>query len=265
MGKFFDAIPEFLFPWIKQQKMFWVATAPLGADGHVNISPKGYEGSFHILNEKQVWYEDLTGSGVETISHLKENGRITIMFNAFEGPPRICRLFGTGTVYEFGTPEYDTLLPAESRQPGSRSVIMVDVHKVGTSCGFSVPFFTFKAERPKLHNLLASKEKADIEAAASCTPSELEKQPRQTNKGLKAYWNLENLKSIDGLTGIEHAHESTVGFRRDSTESNWTVDERVAVKHEKNIFGELDKQLVVGLILGVVITMLYGCLRQLYF
>ncbi|TFK34647.1 hypothetical protein BDQ12DRAFT_656566 [Crucibulum laeve] len=264
MGQFFDAIPEFLFPWIKQQKMFWVATAPLGTDGHVNVSPKGFEGTFRIVNEKQVWYEDLTGSGVETISHLKENGRITIMFNAFEGPPRICRLFGTGTVYEFGTPEYDVLLPAESRQPGSRSVIMVDVHKVGTSCGYSIPFFTFKSNRFKLHNFATKREKADIEAEASCTPSELAEQPRRTDQGLKAYWNLRNLKSIDGLTGIEHAHESTAGFKRDSTEGNWKDDERVSVKHGKNIFGGLDRQLVVGLVLGVVITTVYRRLVQLY-
>lgn len=103
---------------------------------------------FHIVNPRQVWYEDLTGSGesesvveclswktrpgVETISHLRENGRITVLFNAFEGPPRIARLYGRGTVYEFGTPEYNSFIPAESRKPGSRSVIVVDVYKVST-------------------------------------------------------------------------------------------------------------------------------------
>ena len=113
MGKFYDEIPEYLIPWIKQQKIFWVASAPLRPDGHINVSPKGYEGTFHIENSKRFWYEDLTGSGkwncssmgrhcytcytgVETISHLRENGRITVMFSAFDGPPRICRLFGTG-------------------------------------------------------------------------------------------------------------------------------------------------------------------------
>jgi len=110
MGAFYDEIPSFLVPWINAQKIFWVATAPLSEDGHVNVSPKGFENTMHVVlkevdtdGEKKatsnaVWYEDLTGSGVETISHLRENGRITIMFTAFEGPPRIVRLFGTGTV-----------------------------------------------------------------------------------------------------------------------------------------------------------------------
>jgi hypothetical protein len=120
MGQFFDEIPENIIPWIQKQQMFWVATAPLTPSGHVNVSPKGYDDTFFIIDSHRVWYEDLSGSGMslsskigqtvvldrhtflveckgnETISHLRENGRITIMFNAFEGPPRIVRLFGTG-------------------------------------------------------------------------------------------------------------------------------------------------------------------------
>ncbi|KAJ3563809.1 hypothetical protein NP233_g8692 [Leucocoprinus birnbaumii] len=97
MVKFYDTIPDFVVPWLKAQKVFWVATAPLTGEGHVNVSPKGiFEGNFCVVDEKSVWYEDLTGSGVETISHLRENGRITVMFTAFDGPPRICRLFGKG-------------------------------------------------------------------------------------------------------------------------------------------------------------------------
>ena len=117
MAKFFDEIPQFLVEWILKQKMFWVASAPLTSDGYVNVSPKGIEGSFHVVSPTQVWYEDLTGSGmsqavlhlslpidyyvselsgVETIAHLRENGRITVLFNAFDGPPRIARIFGKG-------------------------------------------------------------------------------------------------------------------------------------------------------------------------
>lgn len=99
MGVFYETIPKSLIPWILEQKVFWVATAPLSASGHVNVSPKG--GSyFGILDEKTFWYMDLTGSGNETISHLHEpnNGRITIMFNAFDGPPRIVRLWGKGEI-----------------------------------------------------------------------------------------------------------------------------------------------------------------------
>lgn len=116
MGQFYTEIPSFLIPWIKQQKMFWVATAPLSETGHVNVSPKGFNGTFHIVDQNKVWYEDMSGSGMttfscanlyirahligslgaETVAHLRENKRITVMFNAFEGPPRIVRLFGTG-------------------------------------------------------------------------------------------------------------------------------------------------------------------------
>lgn len=124
MGKFFDEIPQFLIEWIVKQKMFWVASAPLSSTGFVNVSPKGVEGSFHLVSPTQVWFEDLTGSGtfricsflppqvvqlpqiltpyvwsgVETIAHLRENGRITVLFSAFEGPPRIVRIFGKGTL-----------------------------------------------------------------------------------------------------------------------------------------------------------------------
>ena len=97
MGKFYESIPPELVPWMLKQEMFWVATAPLSPEAHVNVSPKGVRDSFHYVSPTRVWYQDLTGSGVETISHLRENGRITLMFNAFEGPPRIVRLFGIGT------------------------------------------------------------------------------------------------------------------------------------------------------------------------
>ena len=98
MGKFYETIPKSLFPWIREQKVFWVASAPLSGNGHVNVSPKG-GAYFGVLDEKTFWYMDLTGSGIETTSHLHEpgNGRITILFNAFEGPPRILRFWGKGT------------------------------------------------------------------------------------------------------------------------------------------------------------------------
>lgn len=122
MGQFYEEIPTFLVSWIHEQKMFWVATAPLSETAHVNVSPKGFEGTFHIASPTKVWYEDMSGSGtytpllflfrrtsstdyrirragVETIAHLRENGRITILFTAFEGPPRIARLFGTGMAH----------------------------------------------------------------------------------------------------------------------------------------------------------------------
>ncbi|KAK0186847.1 hypothetical protein F5146DRAFT_1004909 [Armillaria mellea] len=172
MGKFYDEIPGYVMTTITKQHMFWM--------GSVNISSKGVEGTFHIIDSHTIWYEDLSGSGVETISHLRENGRITILFNAFEGPPSIVRLFGRGKFYEFGTPEYNALIPPETRHPGSRAVIMIDVHKVGTvrsfqlcgvsllikfqSCGYAVSFYEFKSHRTRLLEIAAEFELVDIEA-----------------------------------------------------------------------------------------------------
>jgi len=159
MGHTVDEIPNYVMEWIPKQHVFWVASAPLTADGHVNISPKGVEGTFHVVNSRQVWYEDLSGSGAETISHIRENGRITILFNAFDGPPRIIRLYGKGTIYEIGTPEYDAFLPQGYRQPGSRSVIFVDVFKVGTTCGYAVPYYSFVGHRTQLLDWAEKKKK----------------------------------------------------------------------------------------------------------
>ncbi|KAF8965391.1 hypothetical protein BDZ97DRAFT_780378 [Flammula alnicola] len=280
MGKFYTEIPSFLFPWIQQQKMFWVATAPLSSDGHVNVSPKGFEGTFNIVNEKKVWYEDMSGSGVETISHVRENGRMTIMFCAFEGPPRIVRLFGTGTVHEFDTPEYNALIPLEKRQPGSRSIIMLDIHKVGSSCGYSIPFYTFKAHRMKLHNMAANKEREDIKAE-TCSPSNVSStdtdtsatssaggpanaltEPPLPEKGLKHYWKANNVKSIDGLPGLQSAFTSTKTFDENVARRDWGKDdERFAtdVKQRRvpGIARWVDMKLLVGFVLGMLVSGLW--------
>jgi hypothetical protein len=112
MGTFFETIPESLIKWILEQKMFWVATAPLSGSGHVNVSPKGGE-YFGLVDSRTFWYMELTGSGSETLAHLYEpgNGRITIMFNAFEGPPRIVRLCGKGVFSSFKPRRRLTLMP----------------------------------------------------------------------------------------------------------------------------------------------------------
>ncbi len=155
MGQFFETIPPSLVKWILDQKVFWVATAPLSPSGHVNISPKGGQ-DFGVVDEKTFWYMDLTGSGIETISHLREpdNGRVTVMFNAFEGPPRILRLFGNGRVLEICSPDFETFVAKHDVKtiPGTRSIVLVDIHQVGTSCGFGVPFFDFKGFRPTLND-----------------------------------------------------------------------------------------------------------------
>ncbi|KAK0458263.1 uncharacterized protein EV420DRAFT_1544603 [Desarmillaria tabescens] len=247
MGKFYDEMPGYVMAMIKKQHMFWVATAPLSADGHVNLSSKGVEGTFHVIDSHTVWYEDLSGSGVETISHLRENGRITILFNAFEGPPSIVRLFGRGKFYEFGTPEYNAFILPETRHPGSRAVIMIDVHKVGTSCGYAVPFYEFKSHRTKLLEHAAKVELADIDAEEAdntiCEP------PRPDN-GLKQYWIQHNSQSIDGLPGMTFGPNSTEKFQTRGKVYK-KDDESVSMQ---GYFGKLDMRFILGFSLGVAVT-----------
>ncbi|KAK1752042.1 hypothetical protein QBC47DRAFT_64118 [Echria macrotheca] len=192
MGKFFETIPDSLIEWIREQKVFWVATAPLSASGHVNVSPKGGR-YFGVLDSATFWYMDLTGSGNETISHLYEpgNGRITVMFNAFDGPPRIARLFGHGRVLENGTPAFEDFVKKHDVQtiPGSRAIVIVDVHQVGTSCGYSVPFFDFKDFRTTLNEVFANR----VEKAKQ----------GKSNETMERYWAYKNAWSLDGLPGLE--------------------------------------------------------------
>ncbi|KAK3390702.1 hypothetical protein B0H63DRAFT_466307 [Podospora didyma] len=191
MGKFYETIPDSLMKWIPSQKMFWVATAPLAADAHVNISPKGGP-YFGLLDDKTFWYLDLTGSGNETISHLYEpgNARITVMFSAFDGPPRIVRLFGKGRVLESTSPEFADFVKKHDIHtiPGSRSIILVDVHQAGSSCGFSVPYYDFKEFRTTLNEFFANKTKRFEEGKAE--------------DSMERYWALKNAWSMDGLPGM---------------------------------------------------------------
>lgn len=198
MAKYYDEIPESLIEWVRKQHMFWVASAPLGPGGHVNVSPKGTADCFHVVNSHRVWYQDLTGSGVETISHIRENGRITILFHSFEGPPRILRLYGIGTVYEYGTQEYESFIPPETRKPGSRAAIVIDVYQCQTSCGYAVPMYDFVTHRTQLLRSFDLKESHD----RATTSTEIHP------KGLKAYWVLKNLSSVDGLPGLLTAPDS---------------------------------------------------------
>jgi len=164
MGAFYETIPRNLITWILEQKVFWVASAPLSADGHINVSPKGGQ-YFGIVDSTTFWYVDLTGSGVETLSHLQEpgNGRITILFNAFEGAPKIVRLWGWGEVLEYGTEKYlDFVKKNEVRTiDGTRALVVVHIHQVGSSCGFSMPFYDFKDFRPTLNEFFEKRVAAE--------------------------------------------------------------------------------------------------------
>jgi hypothetical protein len=149
MGRTFDAIPDHLATWMAEQPLYFVATAPLAADGHVNVSPKGGD-TFRVVSPTEVAYLDLTGSGAETIAHLRENGRITLMFCAFSGRPNIVRLQGRGIAIPANSPEAGPLLERLPHQVGARSVIKVDVTRIASSCGYAVPLMEFVGERRAL-------------------------------------------------------------------------------------------------------------------
>ena len=144
MARTFDEIDDALAAWIGRQPMFFIGSAPLAADGHVNVSPKGPIGTFAVLGPRQVAYLDYSGSGAETVAHVRENGRIVVMFCAFDGPPRIVRLHGTAEVALAGDPGFDARLEAgaftEVTVPEARrSVVTVDVARISQSCGYGVP------------------------------------------------------------------------------------------------------------------------------
>lgn len=156
--------------------MFFVATAPLTADGHVNLSPKGLD-SFRILSPNRVGYLDVTGSGNETSAHLQENGRITFMFCAFQEPPSILRLYGTGKTILPDAPEWAELYSLFSPIPGTRQIIVADVNRVQTSCGMGVPLYEHIGQRESLVKWADKKGEA----------------------GLREYQQQKNAVSIDGL------------------------------------------------------------------
>ncbi|CAE6499046.1 unnamed protein product, partial [Rhizoctonia solani] len=185
MGKFYDSIPESFVPWINEQHCFWVATAPLSADGHVNVSPKGMTGTFKVLGSNSCFYQDLSGSGVETISHLRENGRITIMYVLFPESLMSASTFSIkvqclqgvtphrsairnsvdieGIVHELGSPRYEELIPPADRLAGSRAAIEINIHKVGSSCGYSIPFYEYVGERTLLCDVMRPREQRDAD------------------------------------------------------------------------------------------------------
>src|SRR4051812_6032253 len=149
MGRTYDGIDDDLAVWLTSQPLWFVATAPLSADGHVNLSPRGHD-SFSILSPHRVAWVDYTGSGVETIAHLRENGRICLMFCSFTSRPRIVRLHGRGTVHVPGEPVYDDIVARHPDHPSTRAVIVVDVDRVSDSCGYGVPVMEVVEERDLL-------------------------------------------------------------------------------------------------------------------
>jgi hypothetical protein len=149
MAKFYDSIGDTLREFIEAQHMFFVASAPLSAEGHVNVSPKGMD-SLRVLSPNRVAYIDLIGSGSETSAHLRENGRITFMWCAFTGKPDIVRLYGNGRAVLPSDPEWAELSPLFPNYINARQIITADIHMVQTSCGYAVPLMDFVADRDTL-------------------------------------------------------------------------------------------------------------------
>jgi hypothetical protein len=182
MGKVFEEITPELREWIAAQRIFFVATAPLAADGHVNCSPKGGD-TFCVLGPHEAAYADLTGSGIETVAHLQENSRILVMFCAFNGPPKIVRLHGEGEVVRPGDTEFARLRAGFGDLVGLRTIIRIRVTRVSDSCGYAVPFYDFVAPRNVLD-----------EFGRKLGPA-----------GLAEYRARKNRTSIDGLPGLDGA------------------------------------------------------------
>jgi len=177
MAKLFDHITEELQNFIAKQHLFFVGTAPLSPTGHVNLSPKGLE-SFRVLSKHRVGYLDVTGSGNETSAHLQENGRITIMFCAFQEPACILRLYGRGYTVLPDAPAWESLYSHFPPIPGTRQIIIADIERVQTSCGFGVPLYEYQGQRQTLIKWASKK----------------------GEQGVREYQQEKNIFSIDGLS-----------------------------------------------------------------
>jgi hypothetical protein len=178
MGRTYDALTPDLLRWMREQRIFFVSTAPRGDDGHVNCSPKGGD-TLRILNDTQIAYLDFTGSGVETIAHLQENGRIVLMFCAFAGPPKIVRLHGKGEVLYSTHSQFAELASHFSHTRGARAIIRIKITRISDSCGYGVPLYQFVRDRDALDKWIQAK-----------SPDELVE-----------YRRKKNTLSIDGIAG----------------------------------------------------------------
>lgn len=179
MGAVFESIDERNAAFIRAQRMFFVGSAPLSGDGLVNVSPKGLD-SFAILDPHTVAYLDLVGSGIETVAHVRENERISFLFSAVEGPPRLLRLYGRAEVIEPGDADWDALAAHFPSRPSARSIIRARLVRIADSCGYGVPLYSFEGERTQL----------------------LAWADRKGPDGIAAYKAENNATSLDGLPGL---------------------------------------------------------------
>ena len=184
MGKIYEKLDDKLINFIEAQKMFFVATAPLDAEGHVNLSPKGYD-AFRVVDPLTVAYLDTGGSGIETQAHTQENGRITIMFCAFEGAPVILRLYGKAAVTQWNDSDFDEKLALFPDFEKARAIFTIKLNRIQDSCGWGVPFYDFQGERDQLKRYLDN--------------------PKITAEDWAEKRYAANGKSIDGLQGVREA------------------------------------------------------------
>ena len=180
MSKVHERLDGRLCAFVEAQQLYFVATAPSGDGGHVNVSPKGHSDTFAVLDDHTIAYLDLTGSGAEGIAHVRQNGRVTVMFCAFEGPPNVVRLQGAGRVVLPGEPEWDQLLSRFQLHPGARAIIVVALDRISSSCGFAVPLLDYVGDRTMLDDNFG----------------------RRTPENIEDYHRRKNSVSIDGLPAL---------------------------------------------------------------
>lgn len=237
MVHFYDSISPELQEWIMKQCCFFTASAPLHGQ-HINLSPKGLPStSFSVLNPNLVGYVDATGSGIETISHIQENGRCTIMFCSFDASPRIMRLFCTGRVIPWDHPQFDEWRERMGNKlfTGMRAVILLDVWKVQTSCGYAVPYLALKADPADSSKQLPYLE--DRQTLGHWGQKQI------SNGVMNDYRAKMNSRSLDGLPGLRVA-------RKDIGEHLWLRDVEAQVRKRNGI------QLVLVAVLSALLTVM---------
>jgi Pyridoxamine 5'-phosphate oxidase len=190
VGKVYEQIDDYLERWIASQALFFVGTAPLAGDGHVNVSPKGPIDTLRVVDPHTVAYLDMIGSGAETIAHLRENGRIVVMLCAFAGPPRILRLHGRGEVIEIADERFGELLercafPEPAVPEARRAIVVVQVERIADSCGYGVPLMSHQGRRPHMEAWAQKKLRVGGTDA------------------LEEYKREHNALSIDGLPAVD--------------------------------------------------------------
>jgi hypothetical protein len=179
MGKEYTEIDERIQKWIQRQHVFFVATAPSAADGLVNCSPKGLD-SLRVIGPRELAYVDTGGSGIETVAHLRDNGRITLMMCAFDGPPKIFRFYGRGSSLEPQDEGFEALLEEFPAMPAARNIIRIQVERIIDSCGYGVPLYEFREHRNSLDNYFS----------------------KQSDESVREYRRKNNTESLDGLPGL---------------------------------------------------------------